>query len=341
MDQHSQQQLCAWIEKELGVQDVIVERELSGGNSNLTLLISADNGAMVLRTPPQAAISPKAHRGVEREGKVMAAIADSVKTPQVLAWCEDNSVIGRPFLLVSHKPGVSITSELPTAYKRGPGTLNTLGEQLVDELALIHNQDWQALGLASFGNPVGFLDRQLERWQGIREKTFTRPLPELFELAEWLKANVPSNSPVSLVHGDYHLDNTLFLESEPQLSAVIDWELATVGDPLTDLGLLLMFWGERGEQGRQPGFAHVQAVSRMPGIVSRSALAQRWSEQTTLSIDNLDFYMSFAFWRLAAIVEGAYVLYEQGKVDTPYARNLKHDVPALLAEASAAASGHW
>ncbi len=339
LPENSQEKLCLWVEQTLSLSGVKVDRALSGGNSNLTLLIKSDTERLVLRTAPEAAISPKAHKGVERESVVMAAIDGQVKVPTVRAWCEDSAIIGRPFLLVSLVEGVSITSKLPAAYPPGIGTLNAIGEQLVDELAAIHSLDWRAAGLQQLGNPDGFLRRQLDRWTGIRQESSVRSLPLLFELASWLGERIPDNAPVSLIHGDYHLDNTLFLESSPTLSAVIDWELASIGDPLTDLGLLLMFWGERGKG--SPGFAHIQAVSRLSGVVSRRTLAERWAQRTGFSIEHLDFYMCFAFWRLAAIVEGAYALYTQGKVDTEYARNLEYDVPALLAEAAAASQGDW
>ena len=166
-----------------------------------------------------------------------------------------------------------------------------------------------------------------------------RSLPLLDELARWLRDNLPEAGPVGVVHGDYHLDNTLCSRDEPRLLAVIDWEMATIGDPLTDLGLLLMFWGPRAVE--SPGFARIQAVSRQPAAIGRRALAQRWANATGIDIGHLDFYLCFAFWRLAAVVEGAYVLYRQGKVDTPYARGLEHDVPALLEEARLASQGEW
>ena len=142
-----------------------------------------------------------------------------------------------------------------------------------------------------------------------------------------------------MVHGDYHLDNALCSADKPELMAVIDWEMATIGDPLTDLGLFLMFWGPRNID--PPGFRHVQAVSRVEGVPSRRVLADRWAAKTGIDISSLNFYLCFAFWRLAAIVEGAYKLYVDGKVDTPYARGLEYDVPALLAEAQLAAKGEW
>ncbi len=331
--------LAAWIAAEVGMPGARVARALSGGNANLTLLLETDSGPLVLRTPPENTISATAHRGIEREATVLRAIQGHVKAPKVMGWCEDPAVIGRPFLLVSHVNGVAITDTLPPAYRDTAASVNRLGEDLVDELAAIHRAPWRDIGLESFGNPDNFLRRQITRWQAVRAEAPVRELPLLQELADWLLANLPAEGPVGLVHGDYHLDNTLSHPDRPGLAAVIDWELATIGDPLADLGLFLMFWGPRDLD--PPGFQHIQAVSRRDGIISRRALAERWGTATGYPLNNLDYYLCFAFWRLAAIVEGAYALYRQGKVDSAYARGLEYDVPALLAEAEAAAKGRW
>ena len=217
--------------------------------------------------------------------------------------------------------------------------VNKLGEQLTDALAAIAIAPWQELELADFGNPENFLQRQIERWLKLRSKSGVRELPLLSELGQWLLENVPESAPVGIVHGDYHLDNTLCSATQPELLAVIDWEMATIGDPLTDLGLFLMFWGPRAVE--PPGFAHVQGVTRLKGVSNRRELASRWSGATGMSLDNLDYYMCYAFWRLAAIVEGAYELYVAGTVDTPYAKGLEYDVPALLDEARMAKDGDW
>ncbi len=334
-----EQALGDWLAAECGIQKVSIDTVLPGGNSNLTLRLHSDRGPIVLRTPPADTISPKAHRGIEREAIVMAALQGHVQVPEVIRWCDDASVIGRPFLLVSMIDGVSITETLPVAYPQDAASVNTLGEQLVDELAKLHCVPWQAVGLASFGNPANFLQRQIERWLKIRANGGVRELPEIDRLGRWLLANVPGKCESRIVHGDYHLDNTLCRTDTPQLAAVIDWELSTIGDPVTDLALLLMFWGQRRVE--PAGFAHVQAVSRRAGILGRRELAARWAKETGISLEHLDFYMCFAFWRLAAIVEGAYELYCEGKVDTEYAKGLKHDVPALLQEAAMAANGEW
>jgi aminoglycoside phosphotransferase (APT) family kinase protein len=268
----------------------------------------------------------------------MAALAGRIPVPGMVAWCDDPTINGRPFMLVEHIDGVSITEELPVAYD-GVNSVNSLGEQLIDALAGIATAPWQDIGLSSFGNPDNFLARQIERWLEVRRTAAVRELPEIESLGLWLLENLPVDGPVGVVHGDFHLDNSLCSRDRAELLAVIDWEMATIGDPLTDLGLFLMFWGPR--QVEPPGFQHVQAVTRTAGVISRRELAERWAKQTGIDISQLNFYLGFAFWRLAAIVEGAYALYREGKVDTPYARGLEYDVPALLEEARLATEGNW
>ena len=331
--------LGAWIAAETGISGAKVSRALSGGNANLTLLLDTDTGPLVLRTPPENAISATSHRGIEREATVLRAIQGHVQAPSVVGWCEDSAVIGRPFLLVSHVNGVAITDALPDAYPATAASVNRLGEDLIDELAAIHTAPWQQIGLERFGNPENFLERQITRWQSVRAESPVRDLPLMNELARWLLGNIPLSGPVGLIHGDYHLDNSLSHPDRPRLAAVIDWELATIGDPLVDLGLFLMFWGPRDLS--PPGFQHIQAVTRCQGVTPRRVLAERWGTATGYPLAHLDFYLCFAFWRLAAIVEGAYALYRQGKVDSAYARGLEYDVPALLEEAAAAARGRW
>ncbi|TDG15344.1 phosphotransferase family protein [Seongchinamella unica] len=327
-----------WAEGELGLRNAHIDGELSGGNSNLTRMVVHDEGRLVMRSAPQNTISPKAHLGVQRESAFMAALSGHAPVPQVMAWCEDSSVAGQPFALVEFIDGLSLTDSLPPAYDND-AAVSELGLQLAQALGKIASAPWQELGLADMGRPQGFLQRQVERWLQVRKQQPTRDLPELESLGSWLLENLPAEGPVGIVHGDYHLDNTLCHRQRPELLAVIDWEMGTIGDPLVDLGLLLMFWGPR--KVSPPGFAHIQAVSRREGVVSRRELAQAWSASSGMPLPNMEFYLCFAFWRLAAIVEGAYGLYLAGKVDTDYARGLEYDVPALLDEARLAAQGEW
>ena len=260
----------AWAQAELGLSGARIARELSGGNSNLTRLVIHDEGQLVMRSAPANTISPKAHLGVQREAAFMAALAGYAPVPEVRCWCDDTGVLGQPFALVEHVDGVSITDQLPAAYDT-VDALNALGTQLASALGQIASAPWQELGLDHLGRPDNFLRRQIERWLKVRAEQPTRELPQIQQLGQWLMDNVPDQGPVGIVHGDYHLDNTLCHQQRPELLAVIDWEMATIGDPLTDLGLLMMFWGPRGVS--PPGFAHVQAASRRQGVASRQELA--------------------------------------------------------------------
>ncbi len=337
---HEAERVLPWLESELGWSSPSFTGALSGGNSNLTWRFESGDDACVVRTFPAATISPTAHRGIEREHRVMSAVAGKVKAPRVLGWAGEDSPLGRPFLAVECIDGVSITDTLPDAYAEDESAPTRLGEQLMDQLAAIHTLDLAESGLADIGRPDRFLQRQVTRWLKVRRDASVRELPTIESLGQWLLDNEPPAAAPALVHGDYHLDNTLASRSAPEILAVIDWEMASVGDPYTDLGLALMFWG-RDRAAEPPAFAHLQAISRGPGTVDRHALAQRWADRTGRDLDNLDYYMAYAFWRLAAIVEGAYCLYVQGKVDSTYAQSLEYNVPALLREAEQAAVGNW
>ena len=335
-----QDAVCRWLEEQLNWSEVQFLGPLSGGNSNLTWHFSSAEQACVVRTTPNEAISPNSARGIERESKVLKLVEGAVKAPKLIAWCDDLQVMGRPFLVQEWIDGRSVTATLPNCDWDLVGAANALGEDMMRQLADVHSIVWPHEALSTLGRPDNFLNRQLERWLAVRKEHAVRELPLLFELGTWLQDNMPVTECPALIHGDYHLDNTLVSVETPEIKAIIDWELATVGDPAMDVALALLFWGEK-RVSETPAFSHLQAISRVSGVVDRRHLAAVWSEETGRSIDTMGYYITLAAWRLAAIVEGAYGLYAQGKVDTPYAAGLEHDVPALLAEAEQAAAGNW
>ena len=335
-----QDAVCRWLEEQLNWSEVQFLGPLSGGNSNLTWHFSSAEQACVVRTTPNEAISPNSARGIERESKVLKLVEGAVKAPKLIAWCDDLQVMGRPFLVQEWIDGRSVTATLPNSGWDLVGAANALGEDMMRQLADVHSIVWPHEALSTLGRPDNFLNRQLERWLAVRKEHAVRELPLLFELGTWLQDNMPVTERPALIHGDYHLDNTLVSVQTPEIKAIIDWELATVGDPAMDVALALLFWGEK-RVSETPAFSHLQAISRVSGVVDRRHLAAVWSEETGRSIDTMGYYITLAAWRLAAIVEGAYGLYAQGKVDTPYAAGLEHDVPALLAEAEQAAAGNW
>lgn len=326
------QVLSLWLQEELGLEDAYVAAELSGGNSNITLLLESRQGRFVLRRPPANSISPLAARGVRREFEVLQALNGAVPAPRALAFCDDPAVVGVPFAVFGFLPGLAITDTLPESYAQHGDAIERVGAALIDGLASLHRVDPALPGLPKSSGGNGFLRRQIERWIGIRRSDQVRELSYLEPVAETLLERMPKRSQVAVLHGDYHLDNTLFLDDEPRLSGIIDWELATVGDPLCDLGLVLAFWGPRRVE--PAGFDFVQAVSRPAEPQAVDALAERWARASGRDVDDLGYYRAFALWRLAAMVEGAYALHCRGRDHSAYARHLKFDVPRLLEEAA-------
>ena len=330
-----------WLRDSLDWQQPEFVSALSGGNSNLTWQFRDGDRACVVRTPPANDISPTSARGIQREAQILRAIeAYPVRVPAVIAWCDDASVIGRPFLVQEWVDGVALTNTLPEAYPDNAESVNRLGCDLIDQLVILHSVPTDLPALAKLGRPENFVERQIERWLGVRREHAVRDLPQLFAVGEWLGRHIPSPAPPAVIHGDYHLDNTLAARDNPEILAIIDWELATVGDPYMDVALMLMFWGDYRTQ-EPPAFSNLQSLSRRAGVVSRRELAGRWAEGLGRPLNHMNFYMALAFWRLAAIIEGAYGLHVAGKLDSEYARGLEYDVPALLAEAERAAAGDW
>lgn len=328
--------LSGWLAEHVGLEDARLGDRLGGGNSNVTQLIHHRSGLAVLRRPPDNAISASAANGVRREYKMLSALHGHAPVPRPMGFCDDESVLGTPFAVVEHVDGISITTVLPSGYASGTATLEAIGTELIDALATVHTVDWKALGIEPPPAPQDYVAKQIRRWLKARATDFVRDLPLIGEIGSWLEDHLPAPPPPSVMHGDYHLDNTLFRRDVPRLAVVIDWELASIGNPYADLALMLAFWGRRTVN--PPGFAFVQKVTRdVDQPVDRDALSRRWSRRTGLALDDLEFYRVFALWRLAAIVEGAYVLFRRGNVADDYSRRLEYDVPALLEEAASVA----
>ncbi len=322
--------LQRWVAINLGEQ-VRSLRPLSGGNSNETMLLQTDAGLRILRRPPAAQLGHGAH-SMEREFRILRALEPSdVPAPRALALCEDPQVFDVPFLVMEHVPGCALTESLPDGF--GEDAVGEVGFAVVEALARMHSAPWRELGLEGYGRPEGFLDRQVTRWRRQYEAREVRDLPLFRELAVWLEANRPPAQPPAIIHGDFHVDNCLVTESRPsRVAAIIDWEMSTIGDPLIDLGLLLAFWSNQRPAPR--AMPSVQGFSYVEGAPSRAALAERYCELTGRSVEHLHYYMALAFWKLAAIVEGAYALLVAGDVSSEYARKLAADVPLLFEEAA-------
>ncbi|MXP45348.1 phosphotransferase family protein [Allopontixanthobacter sediminis] len=320
-----------WAQEQAGIDEAVIGQTLTGGNANVTRLVDTAQGQMVLRHPPADTVSALAGAGIEREYRFLEALGGKAPVANPIAWCGDSAVLGVPFSLTGFVHGVSITEDLPVSYQDSIETRSSIGAALIAALASIHVIDPEGLGLGDPDKARSFVRRQVTRWRDVRRKDQVRVLPQIDKIAAWLLTNCPDPQAIRIVHCDYHLDNTLMDETALKVNAILDWEMATLADPMVDLGLVTALWN-RDEDGPL-GFRFVQRISNRGGVVSGSELAAQWAQTTELSIAQLQYYQVFALWRLAAIVEGAFVLYRKGQVDGAYERGLEQDVPALLSAA--------
>jgi len=232
--------------------------------------------------------------------------------------------------------GFVIRDELPPGF-RGDDAIPAragIGQELVDAMAELHVVDWRAVGLEGWGKSTGYLERQIRRWGGQLELAtrFSRPLPDLVRVGEWLAGHLPPEEPPAIVHGDYKLDNVCFEPDPPaRLMAIFDWEMSTVGDPLADLGWMISFWQETGDP---TGVLDVQtAVTRLPGFQPRQDLLERYRERTGRALTDIVFYTALAVWKLAVLLEGSYARHLAGVTDDPFFAELEEGVPALARRA--------
>lgn len=285
---------------------------VAGGRSNLTYLVSdAAQGRYVLRRPPVGLLLPKAH-DVAREHRIIAALEHAgVPVPRPLGLCEDPEVTGAPFYVMEFVDGVIARSEGEVEEAFSEPQRWSCAMALVDTLARIHEVDPAAVGLGDLGRHDGYVSRQLGRWfsnyQSANAARRGEPLELMQTLHARLAAAVPTYFPASVVHGDFKLDNCIVSSDGDRVLAVLDWELCTLGDPLADLGTLLVYWPEAGE-------LTAAGTSRrgVTGFPSREELVERYAQLTNRDVSGIDYYVSFAYWKLACITEGVYARYIGG-----------------------------
>jgi aminoglycoside phosphotransferase (APT) family kinase protein len=300
---------------------------LGDGHSNITYRITREGGSWVLRRPPRPPLPPSAH-DVLREARLLVGVEHAdVRTPTVLATCDDEVVIGAPFYVMEEMFGDVINTEIP-------GPLDTveqrraIADELVDALAEVHAVDWQACGLEGYGKPTGYLARQLRRFNGLWAHNKTREVPMVEKVEAWLAEHMPESGPATIVHGDYRLGNTMFAAGAPaRLNAIFDWELSTIGDPLADVGYITATYAQPGDEEYTVGT--LSPVTRWDGFPTRDELIARYEEQSGRSMANVRWYQTLALWKSAVFLEGSYGRLLQGTTDDPFFKLLEQGVPQL------------
>jgi len=303
-----------FVEHVSGAQPPLSFERISGGHSNLTYGVSDAAGARwALRRPPLGKRLGSAH-DMGREFRVVSALATTpVPVAPVAGLCEDESVNEAPFYVMEFVDGPILRGLAEADAFPDEADRRAIGERVVDTLGAIHAVDPDAVGLGDLGRKEDYVARQLHRWQGQWEKSKTRELPAIDAVHERLAARIPAQGPATIVHGDYRLDN-MILTPAGEVAAVVDWELCTLGDPLADVGLLMVYWPEPGDELVALG----QPATLAPGFPNRAELAARYAERSGRDLSQLDFFVALGYWKLAIILEGVYARYaagQYGKVD--------------------------
>jgi aminoglycoside phosphotransferase (APT) family kinase protein len=298
------------------------------GHSNVTFSLST---GVVLRRPPRGPLPPSAH-DVLREARLLRALEPTpVRAPKVLAVCDDPSVIGAPFYVMERLEGVVVTDALPEALDN-PEQRARIADELIDALVELHAVDWRDVGLQGFGKPTGYLERQLRRFTGLWEHNKTRELSEVEQVGEWLRANLPQSPPATIVHGDYRLGNTMLAPDAPaRLIAIFDWEMATIGDPLADLGYMMIHWVQADDPA--VGMFNLHSVTRLEGFPSRAELISRYEERSGRSMHALSWYVTLALWKAVVFMEGNYKRAVAGSTDDPFLKSFGEGVVELARRA--------
>lgn len=305
------------------------------GHSNLTYLLRADDGEWVLRRPPFGNQVKTAH-DMAREYRVLSGLHRTFPpAPRPLAFCDDESILGAPFYLMERRKGLVLRRDWPTELPSDPSLLRSMCVSMIDTLADLHDVNLRDAGLSDFGKPEGYVERQVSGWTKRYESAQTDSIPEMEAAAAWLAANLPPESGVSLIHNDFKFDNVAFDPQAPQrVLSVFDWEMATVGDPLMDLGTTLGYWVEAAEA-KQLSASFIGPTWR-PGALTRSELVDQYFKRRGLVARDMRFYYVFGVFKIAVIVQQIYARFARGFTNDSRFATLNSCVEQLARQATRA-----
>ncbi len=300
--------VTAWLEANVpGARGPFAFELIAGGHSNLTYSATGTDGRrLVLRRPPLGHVLATAH-DMTREYTIISALGPTdVPVAPALGLCTDEAVNGAPFYVMEFVDG-RVLRDAAAAQAIAPAARRNAGLSIADTLARIHAVDPDAVGLGELGKKDGYIARQLKRWYGQFQQSQTRELPLVDQVHDALAARIPEQGPAAIVHGDYRLDNCM-TDADGNVIAVLDWEICTLGDPLADVGLLMVYWTEASDASPML----LTAPTTVDGFLSRKEVLDRYAEASGRDLSQIDFYTAFGYWKLACIVEGVYARYVGG-----------------------------
>jgi aminoglycoside phosphotransferase (APT) family kinase protein len=289
----------------------LVVRQFPSGHSNLTYSLHLGAREFVLRRPPFGSKVKTAH-DMGREFRVLSKLHPAYSpAPEVLLYCDDDSILGAPFYVMEPIRGIILRRNLPAGLEFSAETARRLSESFLDNLALLHGLDYAAIGLADLGKPQGYLERQVRGWTERYYGSKTHDYPEVEKISAWMAEHVPSTSGTALIHNDYKYDNVVLDPNDlTKVVGVLDWEMCTIGDPLSDLGSALAYWVDAQDP------EELQKIrwgpTTVPGSVTRTQLLHRYAQATGRDVSNMDFYLTFARFKIAVIIQQIYYRYHVG-----------------------------
>ncbi|MDZ4782561.1 MAG: phosphotransferase family protein [Planctomycetia bacterium] len=333
--------LAAYLREELPVSDETLDVEqFPAGHSNLTYLLRWGEREFVLRRPPFGNQVKTAH-DMSREYRILSRLyVVYPPAPRPELYCDDESILGAPFYLMERRRGMILRRSLPPGLDVTPALARRMSCALVDNLAALHALDVDTVGLADFGRPEGYVERQVNGWIQRYEKSQTSDVPSMNRVAVWLQEHRPAESGCSVIHNDYKYDNVLLAAEDPaRLVAVLDWEMATIGDPLMDLGTTLAYWVEPSDPGplQQAAFG----PTALPGGLTRREVIARYEERTGRKVANPAFYYCFGLYKLAVIVQQIYARFVRGHTADPRFAQLGQLVMLLSGQADQVVARGW
>lgn len=303
-------------------------QRIGDGQSNITYLIKRSSTQVVIRRGPRPPL-PKSTHDMMREARVQRGLSTvSAPVPRILAVCEDEGILGVPFYVMEYLRGEIIIDHTPSIFD-DEARRRHASERLVDSLAELHRVDLLQTGLESFGRPAGYLERQVATFTRLSSQVSERSLPAIGELAEWLAGNIPETQAHTIVHGDYRFGNVMFAtEPCPRVLAILDWEMAALGDPLADLGYLTATYSDASSAGT---VMEITTATREPGYLTSEQLAERYAAHTGFDVSDLPWYQTLALWKSSVFLEAIYGRWKRGeRPGDEFAQTLEAEVPKVL-----------
>ncbi|MDE5411789.1 phosphotransferase family protein [Alkalihalobacterium chitinilyticum] len=311
-------------------KETMKSKAFSNGYSNLTYLVEIGDWQAVMRRPPFGPIPPRAH-DMEREYRILEKIYPVFPlAPKPLLFCEDPKIMERHFYIMEKKSGVVLDHDLPEVYEKTERTGQLVSEAFVETLVKLHNIDIKATGLDTIGRPEGYLERQVHGWIKRYQNSKTEDIDNVTHIEKWLTENIPLSPAPTIVHNDFKLNNMMYCSEDPgKVVGVFDWEMCTIGDPMTDLGSAVAYWTAEGES-----FSGLPSVTGQPGFYSRKEILENYAQISGRDVSNFDFYLTFAFYKIAVILQQIYYRWKIGKANDERFETLIIGVRNLIENAS-------